>query len=72
MSDNKDLQKLKKTIKFYEERIKCNEALYNKTDDVGFAKYIRAENEILEETLEALKNEYNKVQGLHKQVTQNC
>jgi len=62
---------LENTIKFYEERIKCNEELYNETDDIKFARYIMAENEILEETLEALKNELGKVQGLHKQVTQN-
>ncbi|QCI28343.1 hypothetical protein [Caminibacter pacificus] len=72
MSDNKDLQKLKKTIEFYEERIKHNEELYNKTDDIKFARYIMAETEILEETLEALKSELKMVQGLHKQVTQNC
>jgi len=55
---------LKKTIKFYENRIKYNEELYDKTDDVNFARYILLENEMYEETLESLKSELKKVQGL--------
>jgi len=59
-----EINKLQETIKFYEERIKHNKELYDKTNDVNFARYILAENEILEETLEALKAEYKKVRGL--------
>jgi len=55
---------LQETIEFYEERIKCNKELYNETDDVNFARYILLENEMYEETLESLKNELKKVQGL--------
>ena len=65
------VEDLKETIEFYEERIKCNNDLYNRTDDIKFARYILLENEMYEETLESLKNELKKVQGLHKQVTQN-
>jgi len=59
-----EINKLQETIKFYEERIKHNKKLYDKTSDVNFARYILAENEILEETLEALKVEYKKARGL--------
>jgi len=58
------VEDLKETIEFYENRIKYNEELYDKTDDINFARYILLENEMYEETLEALKAEYKKVQGL--------
>ncbi len=63
------VEDLKETIEFYEERIKCNNDLYNRTDDIKFAQYILLENEMYEETLEALKAEYKKVRGLHNGVT---
>jgi len=63
------VEDLKETIEFYENRIKYNEELYDKTDDINFARYILLENEMYEETLESLKNELNKVQGLHNGVT---
>ena len=65
------VEDLKETIEFYEERIKCNKELYNETDDVNFARYILLENEMYEESLESLKSELKKVQGLHNGVTQN-
>ena len=65
------VEDLKETIKFFEERIKYNKDLYNRTDDIKFARYILLENEMYEESLESLKNELKKVQGLHNGVTQN-